>query len=102
MTPVRLVALSWTGASHSFEPSMRLRAITSLGVGADGCPPGEGLAPVGGDDVGAAAEADEESELLAWGRTLVVGVALAVGLPGPVPQPSVYTTTGWHLALVQP
>lgn len=56
-----------------------------------------------GGDVGDTSEADEEGEPLAVpGRTLVVGVALEVGFPGPDPQPSVYTTMGWHLAQPAP
>src|SRR5437870_11247380 len=87
VTPVLLVALSWTGASHSLEPSTRLLAMTSLakagaGVPADGLALSDPAAAVGDG----AAEGDAEP--LA-GRTLVVGVALEVGFPGPFPHPSV-------------
>ena len=50
-----------------------------------------------GDGVVAAGELDGEEEPLGDpGRSLVVGVALEVGLPGPAPHPSVYRTIGWH------
>ena len=85
------MALSWTGAFHSFEPSIRLRAIRSVGIGVDRGTVPEGLAvPVlAGGVVGGEVDPDDEGEVRAPGRTLVVGVALDVGFPGPVPQPSV-------------